>query len=74
MRYKDMSKRERRLFDAIWNGWYLSGVYSAQFDNHKRTFDADSRNILFNDVNEWFKKHEEHHADADVLVRCVKAC
>lgn len=71
---KDMDKQERRVFDSIWNGWYLSGVYQAKFDDHERTFDADSRGILFSEVNAWFKEHREHHADANMLVKCVKAC
>ena len=29
--------------------------------------------ILFNDVDKWFTSHEENHADAHLLVKCVKA-
>jgi hypothetical protein len=43
------------------------------FDNHRREFWADSKKILFNDVDKWFTSHEENHADAHLLVKCVKA-
>ena len=45
MRIKDMSKQQRRVFDACNNGWFVSGVYTAMFDDHKRDFAVDSLEI-----------------------------
>ena len=73
MKIKDMNSDQRRVFDACYNGWFVSGQYAAMFDNHRREFCADSKKILFNDVDKWFTSHEENHADAHLLVKCVKA-
>lgn len=73
MKVKEMNSGQRRVFDACSNGWFISGVYAAMFDEHRREFCADSKKILFNDVDKWFASHERHHADAHLLVKCVKA-
>lgn len=70
---KALSAHERKVYDACYNGWWLSGRYSASFGNHRRTFEADSKEILFSDVYKWFRKHELNHANDHVLVRCVQA-
>ena len=63
---KDMSKRERKVLDACHNGWFMSGEYRAIMDGHERSFNADSKRLLFKDV-------EQNHADSPLLVKCVCA-
>lgn len=72
-KYMDMNVRQRKVFDSIYNGWYLSGTYRALFDEHERFFRADSPSILFNAVDKWYASHETNHADARLLVKCVEA-
>lgn len=69
---REMTHRERTVLKACNDGWWMSGRYVASFDNHERTFEADSTPILFNDVYKWYQSHEEHHGGARVLVRCVQ--
>jgi len=73
-KYKDMTPRERKVHDACHDAWWLSGVYEVWFDDHRRTFLADSLPILYNDVLRWHGKHLENHADARIVARCVKPC
>ncbi|MCI6681098.1 hypothetical protein [Parafannyhessea umbonata] len=73
MRIKDMSKRQRRVFDACSNGWFVSGVYTAMFDDHKRDFAVDSLGMLYGGVENWFGEHATNHGDSHLLVKCVKA-
>ena len=69
----EMSERERKVFDACYNGWFMSGRYTAEFEGHNRVFFADSVRILWNQVDKWFAEHEEHHAHDHLLVKCVAA-
>ena len=69
----EMSERERKVFDACYNGWFMGGHYTAKFEGHERDFWADSLRILWNQVDRWFASHEEHHADDHLLVKCVAA-
>lgn len=69
---KSLNKCQRKVLNACYDGWWMSGVYTAQFANHRRTFEADSPTILFADVNRWFESHAKNHANDRVLVRCVR--
>ena len=69
---KDMSRLERKVFEACYNGWYLSGEYRAVFFGHERRFEADSIRQLTRDVSAWFASHAEHHADDILLVKLNK--
>lgn len=73
LRIKDMSKQQRRVFDACSNGWFVSGVYTAMFDDHKRDFAVDSLGMLYGGVENWFGEHAADHGDSHLLVKCVKA-
>ena len=73
LRIKDMDKQQRRVFDACHNGWFISGVYTAMFDDHRRDFEADSLRTLFGDVDRWYGSHSQNHGDSHLLVKCVKA-
>lgn len=70
---KDMSRLERKVFEACYNGWYLSGEYRAVFFGHERRFEADTMRQLYKEVNEWFASHAEHHGDDILLVKLDKA-
>jgi hypothetical protein len=71
--YRDMSRRERKVFEACYNGWYLSGEYRAVFFGHERRFEADSLRELTRKVDAWFASHEERHGDDILLVKIAKA-
>lgn len=73
LRIKDMSKQQRRVFDACSNGWFVSGVYTAMFDDHKRDFAVDSLGMLYDGVENWFGEHAADHGGSHLLVKCVKA-
>lgn len=73
VKYQEMNVRERKVFDSIYNGWYLSGKYRALLDGHERMFEADSPSILFHAVDKWYASHETNHGDARLLVKCVEA-
>ncbi|MDI9590354.1 MAG: hypothetical protein QM302_04875 [Acidobacteriota bacterium] len=70
---KDMNSLERKVFEACYNGWYLSGEYRAVFFGHERRFRADSIRQLVKQVEAWFLSHAEHHADDILLVKLDKA-
>lgn len=70
---KGMDRRQRKVLDACHNGWFMSGEYRASFDDHERRFWADSKQLLFNDVDKWFSSHEQNHAESPLLVKCVRA-
>lgn len=70
---KDMNSIERKVFEACYNGWYLSGEYKAVFFGHERTFEADSIRQLAKEVLAWFLEHAEHHANDILLVKNIKA-
>ncbi len=73
MKVKDMNSRQRKVYDACSNGWFMSGQYRARFDEHERTFWADSPRLLYRDVDQWYSDHEANHAESHLLVTCVKA-
>lgn len=73
-KYKELNNHERKVLRACQNGWWLSGVYEAVIDEHRRTFEADSIPMLFNDVSRWHGTHIENHADSPILVRCMRPC
>lgn len=73
-KYNELNSREHKILLACRNGWWMSGVYEVSFDNHRRTFEADSIPMLFKDVEKWHGKHVENHADASILVRCSCPC
>ncbi len=70
---KDMNRRQRKVLDACHNGWFMGGEYRALMDGHERSFWADSKQLLFKDVDQWFSSHEQNHADSPLLVKCVRA-
>lgn len=70
---KDMSRRERKVFEACYNGWYLSGEYRAVFFGHERRFEADSLKQLTSAVEQWFASHADKHGDDILLVKLDKA-
>lgn len=71
--YKQLDGRQRKVYDACHDGWYMGGRYTAKFDDHARSFDADSVGVLYREVEPWFASHAEHHGDARVLVKCAQA-
>ena len=70
---RDMNQLERKVFEACYNGWYLSGSYRAVFFGHEHTFEADSIRMLMRQVERWFASHAEHHANDILLVKFYKA-
>lgn len=70
---KDMNRRQRKVLDACHNGWFMGGEYRALMDGHEHSFWADSKQLLFKDVDQWFSSHEQNHADSPLLVKCVRA-
>ena len=73
MKVKNLNKRQRKVLNACFDGWFMSGEYRAIFDDHERHFSADSPVILFKDVDRWYASHEANHGDSHLLVKCVKA-
>ena len=72
-RIKDMNYLERKVFEACYNGWYLSGEYRAVFFGHEHRFEADTIRQLTKEVESWFSKHQEHHANDILLVKYSRA-
>ncbi|MBP3893057.1 MAG: hypothetical protein J6D34_03335 [Atopobiaceae bacterium] len=70
---KDMNQLERKVFEACYNGWYLSGEYRAVFFGHERRFEADTIRQLSNDVETWFNDHKENHGNDILLVKYARA-
>ena len=73
IKISDMNDRQLKVFTSVYNGWYMGGKYRAILDGHEKLFWADSLPILFNDVDQWFVRHERRHADDHLLVKCVEA-
>ena len=71
--FRDMTRRERKVFEACYNGWYLSGEYRAVFFGHERRFEADTIRELCRKVDRWFVTHEDKHSNDILLVKCAKA-
>lgn len=69
---KDMSNLERKVFEACYNGWYLSGEYRAVFFGHERRFEAVTIRQLAREVEAWFASHAEHHGNDILLVKYDK--
>jgi hypothetical protein len=70
---KDMDRLERKVFEACYNGWYLSGEYRAVFFGHERRFEADTVRELWSKVECWFESHREGHEQDILLVKFDKA-
>lgn len=73
VKIRELDARQRRIYDSCLDGWFMSGVYHASFDDHRRTFRADSPSILFHDIEAWYDSHREHHENARLLVKCLQA-
>lgn len=73
VQYREMNSRQRKVYTSVYNGWYLGGKYRALLDGHEKLFWADSLPILYNEVDKWYSRHEEHHGEAHLLVKCVTA-
>jgi hypothetical protein len=72
-RIKDLSRSQRRVFDACRNGWFMSGEYRALSGGGEQRFWADSPRLLFHDVDRWYTARTEGDECAHVLVKCVQA-
>ncbi|MGI6229713.1 MAG: hypothetical protein ACOYJL_02235 [Tractidigestivibacter sp.] len=72
MKIKDMNDLQRKVLEACHNGWFMSGEYTAMFDNHRRVFMADSQPLLYREIERWYLGHAAHHADSHLLVKCTK--
>lgn len=70
---KNLSKAQRRVFDACHNGWFVGGQYRAFIDGQEGNFWADSPRLLFRDVDQWISDHDKDPAASHLLVKCVKA-
>ena len=66
---KDMNNLERKVFEACYNGWYLSGQYRAVFFGHERCFEADTIRQLAREGEAWFASHAERHGNDILLVK-----
>lgn len=73
MNIKNLSKKQRRVFDACHNGWFVGGQYRALIDGQEGNFWADSPRLLFRDVERWISDHDKDPAANHLLVKCVKA-
>lgn len=71
--YREMTALERKAYDAVYRGWYMSGFYVVSFGSHTRVFRADSIRWLAGDVLDWYEKHLENHADDQICVRMLAA-
>lgn len=71
--YRDMDKFEKKVFDAAYDGWNMSGVYKVTFKDHSRKFRADSRRWLARDIKRWYDQHLENHANDRIIVRMLQA-
>lgn len=72
-KYSEMSPAQKRIVNACNNGWYMSGQYRALLDGHQHDFFADTTSILAREIEPWYAKHQEHHANSPLLVKCVQA-
>jgi hypothetical protein len=54
------------------DGWFMSGEYTAMFDNHRRSFEADSPLWLYRDIERWYGSHAANHGDSHLLVKCTR--
>ena len=50
MKIKNLSRLQKKVLDACMDGWFMSGEYTAMFDNHRRSFEADSPLWLYRDM------------------------
>ena len=57
---------------ACMDGWFMSGEYTAMFDNHRRSFEADSPLWLYRDIERWYGSHAANHGDSHLLVKCTR--
>ena len=68
----DMDNRQLKVFNAVYNGWYMSGKYLALLDDHAHVFYADSIPILYGEVEKWYARHERYHGNKQLLVKCIE--
>lgn len=71
--YRDMDRMEKKVYDAAYAGWNMSGVYNVSFKGHNRTFRADSLRWLARDIKTWYDMHIDNHADDHIVVRMLQA-
>ena len=50
----------------------MSGEYTAMFDNHRRSFEADSPLWLYRDIERWYGSHAANHGGSHLLVKCTR--
>ena len=72
MKIKNLSRLQKKVLDACMNGWFMSGEYTATFDNHRRSFEADSPLWLYRDIERWYASHAANHGDSHLLVKCTR--
>ena len=68
MKIKNLSRLQKKVLDACMDGWFMSGEYTAMFDNHRRSFEADSPLWLYRDIERWYASHAANHGDSHLLV------
>ena len=61
MKIKNLSRLQKKVLDACMDGWFMSGEYTAMFDNHRRSFEADSPLWLYRDIERWYGSHAANH-------------
>lgn len=67
--YKDMTRFEKRITQAVRNGWYMSGEYVAIQGDRQRRFEADSICSLARDICKWLGDGKESNDAEHLLVR-----
>jgi hypothetical protein len=72
MKIRDLSRLQKKVLDACMNGWFMSGEYTAMFDDHRRSFEADSPLWLYRDIERWYESHAANHGDSHLLVKCTR--
>lgn len=68
----EMNHQERKVFDACYNGWFLSGEYRALLGGNESRFEVDSLSQLVREVTAWFNSHAENHGSDWLLVKCAQ--
>ena len=72
MNIKNLSRLQKKVLDACMDGWFMSGEYTAMFDNHRRSFEADSPLWLYRDIERWYGSHAANHGGSHLLVKCTR--
>ena len=63
MSIKNLNDKQRKVYEACRNGWFVGGEYRAKFDNHEKRFFADSPSWLFREVDDWFASQESQRLE-----------